>query len=93
MARIHCQACKGEFGSLYAFDKHLILYKDVEFKPWNGYEGRPVCLGQKWGRPMIDPNLVRMRASAARLRGRKPAPVKPQRPSELVTGSQTPDKP
>lgn len=77
MSAAHCRYCEGQFSSLYAYDQHLILYKDVENEPWNGYNGRPVCIGQKWGRPVIDPAIESHREKARRNlhKGRKSVPV------------------
>lgn len=64
MASNHCRYCDGEFASVAAYDRHLIRYKDMESEPWNGYNGRPICKGQRQARPFIDPNLVRLREVA-----------------------------
>lgn len=65
MAGMHCGACRGEFASISAFDAHLIRYPDMEkVTSVAQYHGRPVCKGQKNGKPFIDENLTKLRAQA-----------------------------
>lgn len=82
MARMHCRYCEGEFNSLRAYDRHLILYPDVEHPPWNAYNGRPVCEGVRGGKPFIDPEvaiaLERGREQAARNLSSGPPPSSPK---------------